>query len=119
MLPQDKKDNIYNALIVGMTLEDAYIFAGCTPNEILLDKEDEESQLYWAHMHKQLEYTLLDNMKSVCLKQVAVGRHEATVWMLEKLFPRYAAKNLGDVGTINLVMKNREEDEDAVTTIVR
>ena len=34
ILTQDKEDKIHNALIVGMALEDAYIYAGVTPQGI-------------------------------------------------------------------------------------
>lgn len=119
MLTQEKEDAIFNALIVGMSLEDSYLYAGCSPQEILFDKEDEESQMKWRRTQKQLEFTLLNNMREVSRRQIAQGKQEATTWLLEKLYPRYAAKTPPELGTISLVMNNKQEDEDAVTTVFK
>ena len=40
ILTQAKEDKIYNALVIGMALEDAYIYAGLTPSEIEEVTED-------------------------------------------------------------------------------
>ncbi len=114
MLPSDKADAVYNALLVGMRLEDAYLFAGCTPNEIALDMEDEESQARWRQNKMQLEYSLLDDMRRVSSKQVAMGRNDALVWRLEHLFPdKYSSKPSTSPGSITLVL-NKADASDIV-----
>ena len=111
MLPSDKRDAIHNALLVGMSLEDAYLYAGCTPNEIALDKEDHESQTNWQQVRSELEFSLLNDMSRVSSKQIAMGRSDALQWRLEKFFPRYSSKPQPEVGKITLVI-NKGDAED-------
>lgn len=111
MLPADKQDKIYNALLVGMALEDAYIYAGCTPREIELDMEDPENQLLWQRVRGELEFSLLSDLRRVATKQIAQGRMDAITWQLEKFFPRYSSKAAPSTGTINLIV-NKEDTKD-------
>jgi hypothetical protein len=103
-LSPEKQDAIYNALAVGMALDDAYIYARLTPQEILRVQEDPDQQAYYAQVSKQLEYSLLDNMRQATRIQVGLGKHEGTAWLLERLYPRYSTKAQGDIGRITLAL---------------
>jgi hypothetical protein len=98
----DKEDKIHNALIIGMALEDAYIFAGLTPQEIEAVSEDEHLQLKWRQIIKGYEFSLLKRMNDISQKQAKVGRETATTWMLEHEFPRYSGKPMNDMPDIHL-----------------
>ena len=98
----EKQDKIHNALIVGMALEDAYIFAGLTPQEIEAVSEDTELQIKWKRIIKEFEFSLVKRMGDISQKQAKVGRETATTWMLEHMFPRYSGKPMSDMPDIHL-----------------
>ena len=106
ILTQQKEDKIYNALVIGMSLEDAYIYAGLTPSEIELLAEDTEHQLKWKRLTKEFEYSLLSRMQDVSIKQAKLGREQATTWMLEHMFPRYSGKPQNEGGEVHLHFSN-------------
>lgn len=108
MISQDKKDRIYNALIIGMTLEDAYVYAGLTPDEMVAVGEDIFLQSQWKQLTKELEVSLLTNMKVVADKQVKLGKSDATEWMLEHLFPRYSGKPKDNGGEIHIHLSDKD-----------
>lgn len=114
MIIQAKRDRIYNALLIGMTLDDAYIYAGLTPDEIVEVTEDDQLQRQWRQVTKEFEYGLLDRMNSISRKQEKMGKEAATAWMLEKMFPRYSGKPQGDVGTININIQSQADDDSCV-----
>ena len=101
-LTTDKQDKIHNALIIGMALEDAYIYAGLTPQEIEAVTEDIQLQTKWHSIIKGYEFSLLKRMNDVSQKQAKVGRETATTWMLEHMFPRYSGKPMNDMPDIHL-----------------
>lgn len=101
-LTQEKEDRIYNALIIGMALDDAYIYAGLTAQEIELISEDTARQIKFKKYIKEKEYGLLKRMDDISQKQAKVGREGATVWMLEHYFPRYSDKPMSDMPDIHL-----------------
>ena len=88
--------------MVGIALEDAYIFAGLTAQEIEAVAEDTELQLKWHRIIKEYEYDLLKRMNDISQKQAKVGRETATTWMLEHMFPRYSGKPMNDMPDIHL-----------------
>lgn len=92
MISQQKKDLIYNALLIGMALPDAYIFASLTEDEIAEVSADDSLQAYWSSVLKHFEYTLLEKLNEVIDKQVHQGREAAITWMLEHTNPRYSGK---------------------------
>ena len=98
----EKQDKIHNALIIGMALDDAYIFAGLTPSEIEAVSEDVQLQTKWHMMIKEYEFSLLKRMNEISQKQAKVGRETATTWMLEHEFPRYSGKPMNDMPDIHL-----------------
>ena len=106
ILTQAKEDKIYNALIIGMALEDAYIYAGLTPSEIEGLAEDTEHQIKWKQLTKEFEFGLLDRMVEVSQKQAKFGREQATTWMLEHMFPRYSGKPQNEGGEVHLHFNN-------------
>lgn len=106
ILTQDKEDKIYNALMIGMALEDAYIYAGLTPSEIEAVAEDDILQAKWKQITKQFEYGLLRRMDEVSQKQAKLGREQATTWMLEHMFPRYNGKPQNEGGEVHLHFNN-------------
>lgn len=106
LLTQAKEDKIYNALVIGMALDDAYIYAGLTPSEIEEVTEDAEHQLKWKRITKEFEYGLLNRMNEVSIKQAKLGREQATTWMLEHMFPRYSGKPQNEGGEVHLHFNN-------------
>lgn len=114
MISQDKKDKIYNALLIGMALDDAYIYAGLSEDEIVRVTEDDALQRQWRQLSKSFEFSLLDQLNDISKKQAKMGKEAATTWMLEKMFPRYSGKPQGDVGTININIKSEANDDDCV-----
>ena len=106
ILTQQKEDKIYNALVIGMALEDAYIYAGLTPSEIEGLAEDTEHQIKWKQLTKEFEFGLLNRMSEVSQKQAKMGREQATTWMLEHMFPRYSGKPQNEGGEVHLHFNN-------------
>lgn len=102
ILTQAKEDRIYNALVIGMALEDAYIYAGLTPKEIEAVAEDTEHQVKWKQLTKEFEFGLLTRMDEVSQKQARLGREQATTWMLEHMFSRYNGKPQNEGGEVHL-----------------
>lgn len=102
MIPGFKKDKIYNALITGMALEDAYIYAGLSPTEIEAVSEDEELQREFHEQIKSFEFVLLNRINDISQKQVRMGKEAATTWMLEHMFPRYSGKPQAEGGQVHL-----------------
>jgi len=116
-LTQEQKDDIFNALIVGMQPEDAYLFAKLDIETINWIADDEQTQAWIKHVQKQLEYNLLTDMKNGAQRQIAVGKTDATQWLLEHLYPRYSAKAAPDTGTINLILKRGEDTSDIESVV--
>ena len=115
-LTQEKEDRIYNALIIGMALDDAYIYAGLTAQEIELVAEDTALQVKFKKYVKETEYGLLKRMNDISQKQAKVGRESATTWMLEHMFPRYSGKPMSDMPDIHLHIDGTDPIEyDTVT----
>lgn len=106
ILTQAKEDKIYNALVIGMALEDAYIYAGLTPSEIEAVAEDVDHQIKWKQLTKEFEFGLLNRMVEVSQKQAKMGREQATTWMLEHMFPRYSGKPQNEGGEVHLHFNN-------------
>lgn len=102
MIPGFKKDKIYNALITGMALEDAYIYAGLSPSEIEAVSEDDELQREFHEQIKGFEFALLNRINEISQKQVRMGKEAATTWMLEHMFPRYSGKPQAEGGQVHL-----------------
>ena len=102
MIGKTKKDLIYNALLVGMELHDAYIFAGMTEAEILEASEDNELQADWAKQSKQFEFGLLNKLNEVIDKQVHMGKENAITWLLEHSNPRYSGKPQNELPDLHL-----------------
>ena len=108
MISQQKKDNIFNALCVGMALSDAYIFAGLTVAEIEEVSADERLQMFWNQQIRQVEYGLLKQMGEISQKQARTGREQATTWLLEHLYPRYSGKPMNEMPDIHLHLNNTD-----------
>ena len=106
ILTQDKEDKIHNALIIGMDIESAYIYAGLTASEIEAITEDDEHQRKYRSIIKGFEFGLLTRMNEVSLKQTKMGREQATTWMLEHMFPRYSGKPQNEGGEVHLHFNN-------------
>lgn len=102
MISQDKQDLIYNALLVGMELKDAYIFAELTEAEMLEVSEDTYLQQYWSSLTKQREYQLLKKLDTIIDKQVNMGKENAITWLLEHSNPRYSGKPQTELPELHL-----------------
>ena len=106
-----KQDLIYNAILIGMSLQDAYIYAGCTETEILQLSEDEEFQMRMAQLSKQFEYGLLEKLNSVIDKQVNRGSESALTWLLTKTNPRYTDKPQATLPDLHLHIDSQDPAE--------
>lgn len=111
-LSAEKIDNIENALMIGMALDDAYVFASLTPTEISFVTENEEYQARFASLAKQYEYGLLTKLNAIMDKQKNVGKEGAVTWALEHMFPRYTNKNPGDGQPITINFGATAKDAD-------
>ena len=118
-LPVELKDKIYNALVIGMTLEDAYIYTGLTPSEIEAVTEDDALQAEWRQVIKGFEFTLLNRINDISQKQTRMGKEAATTWMLEHMFPRYSGKPISDLPDIHLHIDGTDPANYDTVTITR
>lgn len=98
----EKHDRLYDALVIGMAAEDAYVYAGLTGEEIEAIGQDEDIQAMIRQRSKEYEYALLKQMGEIAKKQAKVGREQGTAWLLEKLYPRYSGKPQTEGGDIHL-----------------
>lgn len=110
-----KEDLIYNALLIGMSLNDAYVYAGCTEAEILQYADDVVLQARWAAVQKQVELSLLEKLQTVIDKQVNRGSESALTWLLTKLNPRYTDKPQAALPDIHLHLDNEAEPDEIHT----
>lgn len=106
MFDTRKKDMIYNALLVGMSLEDAYIYAGLTEDEIVAVSENDALQMEYRRLTKNFEFSLLEQLGNIARKQEKLGKESATTWMLEHMFPRYAGKPQEEGKIVNISFNN-------------
>jgi hypothetical protein len=116
-LTDDQRDQIYNGLIVGMSPEDCFLFAGLSAETINWIADDDEIQMWIHQTQKLLEYNLLQNMHKGSEIQISNGKTEGTQWLLERLYSRYSQKATPDTGTINLVLKRGEDTSDIETVV--
>lgn len=82
-----KPDLIYNALTIGLSLKDAFIYAGCTEAEISDILSDDIQMARYNQIIKQFEYGLLEKLQAVADKQMNMGKEAALTWMLERVNP--------------------------------
>lgn len=109
-MTQEQNELIQDALLIGMALDDAYIFAGLSPADIAAVSEDEELQASFAKTAKTFEYDLLTRLNKVVEKQSLVGNDHAITWTLEHMYPnRYANKTQGDGKTVNIVLNGNKD----------
>lgn len=109
-MKEEQKDLIYNALVVGMSLDDAYVFAGLSPDQIQRVSDDPDMQAEFAKVIRQHEFGLLSKLNDVIEKQRNMGKEGAVTWALEHMYPqRYANKNQGDGKTVNIVLDGHKD----------
>ena len=82
-----KTDLIYNALMVGLSLKDAFIYAGLTEAEMSDILSNDELMAYYNQITRQFEYSLLEKLQTVADKQMNMGKEAALTWMLERVNP--------------------------------
>lgn len=107
-MDREKLDKIHNALLAGMSQADAFVYAGLTEAEIEFATNDHDLQRTFSQYNKSLEYSLLRQMREISEKQIRMGKEGATAWLLEKLYPRYAAKPQNELPEIHLHMSDDE-----------
>ena len=95
-MTEKQKSDIENALLIGMAVDDAYVYAGLNPREIEALTEDDEWQRNVARRVKQHEYSLLSQLDEVAERQIRMGKEGAITWSLEHMYPRYAGKAQSD-----------------------
>lgn len=92
-----KSDLIYNALTVGLSLKDAFIYAGCTEAEISDILADDVQMAKYNQLARQFEYSLLEKLQTVADKQMNMGKEAALTWLLERVNPdRWGGKQKTD-----------------------
>lgn len=99
-----KKDLILNGLKAGMDLDDLFIMARCSPNEILTLKADEYFMSDCKCAPKELEIDLLKQLHQAILVQTDKGKDHGVTWLLGKINPRYSDRpeNGDKPGIINI-----------------
>lgn len=107
-MDRDKLDKIHNALLAGMSQADAFVYAGLTEAETEFAMNDHDLQRQFASTNKALEFTLLKRMDEISERQIRMGKEGATAWLLEKVFPRYAAKPQNELPEIHLHMNDED-----------
>lgn len=101
-------DEIYDALVAGMNMEEAYAYAGLTPEQIEYCNNNLQLQLQWKKVTYSLEYDLLNRMNDISKFQASVGNHAATTWMLEHYFSRFAKVQPQQHGDVHLHFSNKD-----------
>lgn len=97
MIAQQKQDLIYNALLVGMDIKSALLYAGLTESEITECLSNDEMMSKWRGLGKSFEYGLLDKLNTIAEKQMNMGREGAVTWLLERVNPdRWSTKATTD-----------------------
>lgn len=107
MIEQSKIDNIFNALLVGMTTNDAFLYAGLNEDELYEATTSPHYVRTFQQYSKQLEFHLLSNVKRIADDKEL----NANTWLLEHLYPRYSQKGQVDGAEIRLVMSGVDPKE--------
>jgi len=99
-----KKDQIVNGISAGMLMEDMFLLAQCSPNEILALQSDEFFLSRCRCAGKQLELDLLSTLTNIISIQEDKGKDHGTIWLLGKINPRFSDRpEMGDKpGVINI-----------------
>lgn len=114
MVDSRKLDKVYNALVVGMAIDDAYIYAGLTPDEIAEVSVSTQLQARWAEVAKSHEFFLLGKLGEIVEKQTRMGKEGAVTWALEHMYARYGGKGQGG-GDVHIHMS--DDDPAAYDTV--
>lgn len=101
-------DEIYDALVAGMNMEEAYAYAALNPDQIEYCNNNLQLQTQWKKITYSLEYDLLNRMNEISKFQAAVGNDRATTWMLEHYFPRFAKVQPQQHGDVHLHFSDRD-----------
>ena len=111
-----QEDAIVNALLIGMVREDAFVYAGLSPQQIADIAEDEEWQMRLRKLEKEHEYDLLSRLKNIMTKQERAGKEGAVTWALEHMYPRYSNKpqEEGKQIIINFADSDPADDKEVV-----
>jgi putative heme degradation protein len=107
MVDAKKLDKVYNALVVGMAIDDAYIYAGLTPDEIAEVSVSTQLQARWSEVQKSHEFFLLGKLGEVIEKQARMGKENAITWSLEHMYARYGGKGQGG-GDVHIHMSDSD-----------
>lgn len=107
MVDRAKLDKVYNALVVGMAIDDAYIYAGLTPDEIAEVSVSTQLQARWSEVQKSHEFFLLRKLGDVIEKQARMGKEGAVTWALEHMYARYGGKGQGG-GDVHIHMSDSD-----------
>lgn len=107
MVDRAKLDKVYNALVVGMAIDDAYIYAGLTPDEIAEVSVSTQLQQRWSEVQKSHEFFLLGKLGDVIDKQARMGKEGAVTWALEHMYARYGGKGQGG-GDVHIHMSDSD-----------
>lgn len=110
-IPEKTRDCIKNAMLIGLSKENAYLNAGLTIDEIEALESDYVFQNQLKQYRTVLESKLLERMEAIAIAQVEKGSEKATQWLLEHLFPAYSGKPQSDGGNIYLQFNNKEKLE--------
>lgn len=113
-----KKDQIINGLRAGMSLADMYILTELDPIDMERLDNDAFFQAECKAAPKLLEYDLLNNLKKIIGVQAIDGKESATVWLLEKLNPRWTGKtDSSKAGVVNINFGAVDIDKEPTVSI--
>lgn len=99
MIPKEKMDLIFNASLVGMALNDCFVYAGLSEDEIYEATTSPYYTSLFAKYSKDLEFHLLDNVKGIA----DTDDLSANIWLLEHLYPRYSQKGVVEGKEIKII----------------
>ena len=116
---EDMRAQYIAALNKGMSFESACAYAQI-PQEIVEKLEaDAEEMFIMKQTLGGLEHTLLSRMHTISKRQARQGNERVTVWLLERLFPRYAQQGVSEGGAIHLHVDSQKLENLDTVDIVR
>lgn len=104
------KDNIQNAMLVGMSYEDALVLVGASVEEIEALGRDEMFQKECKSYEKTLEKQLLNSLMDAIAIQTEKGKDHGVTWLLGKLNPRYRGEEDKNANAGTIVINTRNVD---------
>ena len=97
-------DSIFNAMLVGMARDDAFLYAGLSEDELYEATTSPYYNSLFNKYSKDLEFHLLDNVNKIADDKDL----SANTWLLEHLYPRYSNKGVVEGKEIKIITTNTD-----------